>query len=441
MGEADGPRAVEVEAALGELSRIGAPEEAGSGWNRLAWTEAHLAARDWFADRARRLGLEVEDDAAGNRWAWWQPPGAAASPAIATGSHLDTVPDGGAFDGALGVVAGLSAVAALQAGRAELVRPVAVVAFADEEGVRFATPTFGSRVLTGALDAQALLDRRDDRGVTLGEALRAAGVDPARLGPEPERVARLAAVVELHVEQGRALADLGAPLAVGSRVWPRGRWRLRVHGESNHAGTTPMGRRRDASVVLAAAVTAARDAASRHGGVATVGHQRLSPNTPSAVPGFAEGLLDARAPDDAALEVITADWTTQVHAAATTARCETEVERVARSAGVDFDEGLRERLRAAAVRAGAGEPAQATTAALLESPAQATTASLRESPAQATAAGHDAAALAAAGVPAGMLFVRNPTGVSHAPAEHAESSDVVAGVRALTAVLEDLACR
>jgi N-carbamoyl-L-amino-acid hydrolase len=189
-------------------------------------------------------------------------------------------------------------------------------------------------------------------------------------------------------------------------------------------------------------VTAARDAASRHGGVATVGRQQLWPNAPSAVPGSAEALLDARAPDDATLDVITADWNTQVQASATTARCETEVDRVARSAGVEFDDGLRERLRAAAVRASSREPpAQATTPSLRESPAQATTASLREPPVQETAAGHDAAVLAAAGVPAGMLFVRNPTGVSHAPAEDAEPTDVVAGVRALAALLEELACR
>ncbi len=164
-----------------ELSAIGLD---GSGaTTRLAWTEEAAAAAEWFDRTALRLGLEPQTDRNGNRWAW---AGTPAPGAVITGSHLDSVREGGSFDGALGVVTGLIAVHLLKR-RGDCNTPMAVVSFADEEGGRFDTPTFGSRALLGSLDVQAILDRRDRDGVTLREALRAAASSPSSSDPDPER--------------------------------------------------------------------------------------------------------------------------------------------------------------------------------------------------------------------------------------------------------------
>src|SRR5215211_4594009 len=190
----------EFEACFGGLAAIG--RDLAGGWTRLAWTDEDRQARAWFESEAAARGLAVDRDPAGNLWAWWGPD-AAAGGVVAVGSHLDTVRGGGAYDGALGVVSGLLAVGQLIERGVEPARPVAVVAFADEEGGRFGVPTFGSRLLTGALDPADLLGRVDEHGTSVAEALAAAGIDPDGFGPDPDRVGRLAGFVELHVEQGR----------------------------------------------------------------------------------------------------------------------------------------------------------------------------------------------------------------------------------------------
>ena len=396
------------------LAAIGRDPERG-GWSRLAWTPQDADARAWFRAEAERRGLDVERDRNGDLWAWWRPQGA-AGPAVVTGSHLDTVPGGGAYDGALGVVAGLLTVDALRAAGAHPVRPIAVVAFADEEGARSGLPTFASRLLTGALAPAAALARTTADGVPLGEVLAAAGVDPAGLGPDPERLADVAAFVELHLEQGRGLADLGAPVAVATGIWPHGRWRLEAAGEGNHAGTTRMEDRRDPARVLAAAITGAAVHAVAAGGVATIGRVLVSPNGTNSVPARVRAWLDARAVDEDALTALLEGWTAEVERAADASGVSVELAEESRTPAVSFHGGLAGQVAAAVARQG------------------------EEPPRLSTAAGHDAGALAAA-VPAAMLFVRNPTGVSHSPAEHADDADCLAGVAALGAVLEELACR
>ncbi|MGH9119182.1 MAG: M28 family peptidase, partial [Acidimicrobiales bacterium] len=193
---------------FGGLAAIG--RAAGGGWQRFAWTREDRQARRWFTDLAHDVGLDVELDGNGNLWAWWGEPG---PDSIVTGSHLDTVANGGAYDGALGVVSGLLAVDDLcrTRGSAPPPRSLAVAAFADEEGGRFNLPCFGSKLLTGALEPAAVLDRRDADGVSVAEAMADfdAGADPSGIGPDRERLGRIGAFVELHVEQGRGLADLG----------------------------------------------------------------------------------------------------------------------------------------------------------------------------------------------------------------------------------------
>ena len=409
----------EFEGCFGRLAEVG--RDPDGGWTRLAWTEEDRLARAWFEAEASARGLTVERDPAGNLWAWWPGPDPGADgedpePVVAVGSHLDTVRGGGAYDGALGVVSGLLAVGELIERGVEPRRPVAVVAFADEEGGRFGVPTFGSRVLAGALDPAELLARVDQEGTGVAEALAAAGLDPDAFGPDPARLGRLAAFVELHVEQGRGLADLGQPVALGTGIWSHGRWRLTLTGEANHAGTTRLADRRDPMLGLAAAVLAARAAATELGGVATVGRVVVEPNSANSVPGRVLAWLDARAAEEQRLDWLVAAFQAAVEDAAGRERLAVELVCESRSPGVTLDRDLAARLDTC-LRARGLEPA-----------------------ALPTAAGHDAGALAAA-VPTAMLFVRNPTGVSHSPAETAALDDCLAGIEALAAVIEELACR
>nr|MBA2529264.1 M20/M25/M40 family metallo-hydrolase [Euzebyales bacterium] len=223
------------------------------------------------------------------------------------------------------------------------------------------------------------------------------------------------AFVELHIEQGRGLADLDRPIALCSGIWPHGRWRLTVDGEANHAGTTRLGDRRDPMLVLAEAVTQARRQAQAVDGVATVGRVRVAPNASNAIAERVDVWLDARAPDGGRLDGLVDGWKRAAHATAVKHGCRATLVPESRSAAVQFDAGLRERL--SRTLAHGSDP-------------------LPELP---TAAGHDAGVLADH-VPAAMLLVRNPTGVSHSCDERAETDDCVAGVRALADTLETLAC-
>ncbi|MFM8774592.1 MAG: M20/M25/M40 family metallo-hydrolase, partial [Actinomycetota bacterium] len=212
-----------VVARLEEIADVGRDPSSG-GYRRLAWTDPDLALREWFTGQSSALGLDVEADRNGNLWAWWGDP--AAGGAVVTGSHLDSVPDGGNFDGPLGVASALAAVSELQRRGAHPRRPLAVACFTDEEGGRFGVACIGSRLATGVLAPERALALRDADGVTFAEALTRAGRDPGSLGADPDRLSRIGAFVELHVEQGRGLIDLQQPLAVGTAILPHGRWRI-----------------------------------------------------------------------------------------------------------------------------------------------------------------------------------------------------------------------
>ena len=370
------------------------------GYRRYAWTPSDLACREWFAAEAARRGLHLVVDRNGNQWAWWGDPDA-DGPGIVTGSHLDSVPDGGAFDGPLGVISAFAAVDLMREQGVVPARPLGMVSFTDEEGARFGIACAGSRLLTGALDADRARRLTDADGTTLAEAMRAAGHDPEQLGRDDETLSRVGTLVELHVEQGRGLVDAGAAIGVAHGIWPHGRWRLDLDGEANHAGTTRLVDRDDPMLRLAAAVLAAREAATARSAVATIGRVTVAPNGTNAIPSRVRAWLDARGADETDVRAVVA----AVGAAAGTEPVEESWTPL-----VAFGGGLRDRL---ADRLG-GVPVLPT------------------------AAGHDAGILAAAGVEAGMLFVRNPTGVSHSPAEHAEMDDCHAGVAALATVLAEL---
>jgi N-carbamoyl-L-amino-acid hydrolase len=384
------------------------------GYRRYAWSAADLECREWFRDQAAARGLDVETDRNGNLWAWWGQPG---PDAVVTGSHLDSVPDGGAYDGPLGIVSGFAAVDVLRQRGVHPVRPVAVVAFSDEEGARFGVACVGSRLATGALDPDRARALRDPDGTTLAEAMKSAGHDPQALGRDDERLRRVAAFVELHVEQGRALVDLAAPVGVASAIWPHGRWRFDFTGTPDHAGTTRLVDRNDPMLPFALLVLAARDRAMALDALATVGKVRVEPNATNAIASAVHAWLDARAPDEATVAELVADLTKHAGAVAADHGVRLTVERESWSPLVEFGERLRDRV-AACLTARTGAPV----------------------PLLPTGAGHDAGVLAA-DVPTAMLFVRNPSGVSHSPLEHADESDCLAGVAALADVLEDLACQ
>ena len=379
------------------------------GYRRYAWTDVDAELSAWFEQEAARRGLTCSRDRNGNQWAWWGEPG---PDAVVTGSHLDSVPDGGAFDGPLGVVSALLAVDELRARGAVPARPVAVVRFADEEGARFGVACAGSRLLTGALDPDRAGALRDRDGVRLAEALRSAGVDPECLGRDEEALARIGVFVELHVEQGRGLVDAGAAVGLGTAIRPHGRWYWRFEGAADHAGTTLLGDRRDPMLPFAATVLEARRLAEQLGAVATVGRVHVTPNGTNAVPSLVEAWLDARAEDEPTVSQLVADLTAVAERSARAHGTTVTVTQESWSPLVSFDPALLDRVSTV----------------------------LGDVPALPTGAGHDAGVLAPH-VPTAMLFVRNPTGVSHSPAEHAETADCVAGVRALADVLEELACR
>lgn len=384
------------------------------GYRRFAWTDQDATLREWFAGEAAARGLDLTVDRAGNQWAWWGDPDAAARAGrkgVAVGSHLDSVPDGGAYDGPLGVVSAFAALDLLRAEGFEPARPIGVVNFVDEEGARFGVACAGSRIITGALDADRARGLRDGDGITMAEAMARAGHDPAQVGPDPAVLRRIGAFVELHIEQGRGLVGLGRPIAVASSIWPHGRWRLELIGEANHAGTTRLEDRHDPMLALAAAIATAREAAAARGCVATIGKVRVEPNGVNAIPSAVHAWLDARGPREADVRAVVAEVARAAAAQIDVAGADVAPVEESFTAETVFSTELRDRLAAL----------------------------LGDAPTLATGAGHDAGILAAAGVPTAMLFVRNPTGVSHSPAEYAALEDCLAGVTALARVIEDLA--
>lgn len=390
-----------------DLESLGLDSTSG-GYHRFAWTREDHDLREWFAGECAARGLDLTTDRMGNQWGWWGDPDAAVAagdPGVVIGSHLDSVPDGGAFDGPLGVVGSLAALDALRAGGFVPSRPVGVVNFADEEGARFGVACAGSRVITGALNADRARGLADRDGVTMAEAMRAAGHDPAHLGRDDETLARVGTFVELHVEQGRALVDLGHAVGVGSDIRPHGRWRFYVPGEANHAGTTLLEDREDAMLGLAAAIIAARRAAERHGCVATVGKVHVVPGGVNAIASSTTGWLDARGSDPDAVLRVVSDVREVV------AEFDGLMTQESWTPVTDFDPVLARRM--------------ATMLGGL--------------PVIGTGAGHDAGILANDGIRTAMLFVRNPTGVSHSPDEWASADDCLAGIAALAHVVTDLA--
>jgi beta-ureidopropionase / N-carbamoyl-L-amino-acid hydrolase len=389
--------AEKLEELLSDLVPIGLGEDGGT--TRLAWTREDEEAAGWFARRAGAIGRTMERDPAGNLWAVPDTPG----PWWAAGSHLDSVREGGRFDGALGVAAAFAV--------AEHA-PIAVISVADEEGARFNTPTFGSRALVGRLDVDDALDRVDDRGVTLADAMAGAGVDPDGLGDAPQWLEKLRGFLELHVDQTRDVASGFSAAGVVTRLAARLRLQVELAGRADHAGTTPREERHDALAAAARIIVRAdSESAERLGMVFTTGRLEVEPNAPTTVPSRARMWLDARAPDAETVESWKEAVTAEAHRVAEEAGVTLELRTASWSPGTDFPEDVRNALRVA-----------------LPPPKQQIV----------CYAGHDAGVIA--GVrPAGMVLVRNETGISHSPEEEVTLEDAAVGANALLTAVGRLA--
>jgi allantoate deiminase len=393
----DAERAV---SGLRELARLTSDER---GAQRVAWTETWVAAREWLGGELVGIpGVTFDTDQAGN--AWTTLPGDDERFVIA-GSHLDSVPDGGWLDGALGVIGGLEVLRAL-AGEP---RPLTVklVDWADEEGARFGRSLLGSSAAAGTLDPDAVRGLSDRDGVALPDALAAHGVDLDRAGDARERLEGAVAYLELHIEQGPVLERLGLPLGVVTGTFGVRRHRLRFSGAHAHAGATPMDARRDAFLAAARSALAFRaDAAAREDVRATTGAVAVTPGIATAFNGACDITLDQRASDAAVLAEMLATARAAAARAAADEGCEVAWEHVWEIEPIPFDPRLIER---------AEEVVQALAGACRRLPSGPL---------------HDAAEMARV-MPTAMLFVRSLGGVSHTKDEDSAVEDVELGVRAL----------
>ncbi len=400
-----------VTGLLAEIAEVGRDRQRG-GYSRPVHSAAEQQLREWFVAHAAKRGLEVETDRNGAIWAWWAPSGT-YDDAVVTGSHLDSVPGGGAYDGPLGVASALVAVDRLAERRVAGGRPLAIVVFPEEEGSRFGVACLGSRLLTGAIAPERALALTDPDGHTLAEVVARGGLDPAHLGADPVALGRMGSFVELHVEQGRGLVDLDAPVAVATSILGHGRWRISLTGEGNHAGTTLMSDRRDPMVAAGQLVVRVRDLARKRSDArATVGRIAPTPGGTNVIASRVDLWLDVRHPDDAVTAALVAEIRDEAGVVAAEEGCLAAMTEESFSATVDFDAELRDDLAA----------------------------QLGGAPLLSTGAGHDAGVLKDH-VPTAMLFVRNPTGVSHAPDEGCEDVDAEAGAAALAESLAWLAVR
>jgi allantoate deiminase len=393
-----------LERRIAELSRIAGR---GSAVSRLGLSAEEQRARELVGGWLTARGAQVRRDAAANLFARF----AGEGEAILVGSHLDSVPEGGRFDGALGVLCAVEAVESLVDAKVKLRRPVEIVAWADEEGARFGVGLFGSTAAFGRL-APGVTERRDRDGVSIAEALRAIGErgDPTAARRDPKE---LAAYLELHIEQGPRLETAGLALGVVSAIVGIYHSRVTVRGRADHAGATVMAARADALAAASEIVLAVeRIARGRPDSVGTVGEIAVRPGAKNVVPGECVFSLDLRAASDhdgLVHEVLDA-----VAKVASSRGIEASIDELARVPVTPLDPKIRAVLKRAAKSVGV------------------------DAPELVSGAGHDAQNPALSAVPTGMIFVRS-TGGSHTPREFASIEDAALGAQALANAIRELA--
>lgn len=368
------------------------------GINRPAFSDADMAARRWLMERLAQAGLAARMDAIGNVFGRWD---VGSGPALLIGSHLDTVPEGGPFDGTLGVCAALEAVRAMQTASLLPVRPIEVICTADEEG-RFGG-MLGSQALTGEVDAAWIERAADADGVKLSAAMREQGLEP--LGDARLDLSQVAAFLELHIEQGPILAEAGLFIGIAEAVSGVINWTVTLTGAANHSGTTPMGRRRDAFQGLAAFAGQIEAVIAEVGGAEsrlTIGKVELAPNFPHSIPGQATFSLVIRDPDAGMMDCLEFACRHCLDRIATSRRLSLTIEEQSWLPPTALSGVLVDRLSALAAASGIAAKRMVS------------------------GAGHDAQTFARH-VPAALVFVPSVGGVSHAPDEWTEWTDVEAG--------------
>jgi hydantoinase/carbamoylase family amidase len=394
--------AIDATRVIADLRELAGRTSDDRGAQRLAWSQTWREAREFLGELLAEIGIEPEFDPAANLWARLDgaQPG---SPALAVGSHIDSVPDGGWLDGALGVMAAVGVLRAWAAAEAPPARPLALVDWADEEGARFGRSLFGSSAWTGSLDPSELEGVRDAEGLTAAEVLAANGVDLEALGePLGERPR---AYLELHIEQGPVLEAEGNPVAAVAGCAGVERHRLRFHGQASHAGTTPMDARRDPGLVAFETALTVERTARQHGGVGTTGAVALHPGIATAVPGTAELLVDLRHRDSGELEAMLDEVIDFAREASEARGCEATYEEVWRIEPIPFD---RELVGVATeVVSEAGGRAEPLTSGAL----------------------HDAAEVARV-LPAAMVFCPSIGGLSHAAGEDTGEAELAVAIAA-----------
>jgi allantoate deiminase len=407
-GEIDGDR---LWSRISELAEIGKSE--GGGVTRLSFTEEERAAKDLAASHMREAGLDVREDAAGNLIGCREGR-VEGAPIVLTGSHLDSVRNGGNFDGPLGVLGAVEALQTMEERGVETERPVEVVAFTDEEGARFSFGMIGSRATAGTLTPKHLANE-DENCVSITEAMRASGLDPGRLGEAARARGSVYAYVELHIEQGRILESDDLPVGVVSGIAGPAWLRFTLAGEAAHAGTTPMNLRRDALAAAAAVVGRIEREAARTGtSVGTVGQLELSPGGINIIPGQVTFSLDLRDIDEGVRNDVEA-------------RIMHEAALLCEKRGVELETKTLQRLP------------PTPCSALVRDAAREACADVGLEPFElASGAGHDGMHLADL-CPIGMIFVRSADGLSHNPAEYSSKEDSANGAEVLYRTLLKLA--
>jgi len=409
LGAVDGAR---LQALLTGLSEFGKNPEGGV--SRLGFSEADLAARRWVIEKMKEAGLEVWVDAAANLYG--RRPGSDPSlPVILFGSHIDSVPKGGNFDGDVGSMGALEVMMTLRDEKAVTRHPLQMVIWSNEEGVHFGKGIFGSRAATRGPDPGEL-EARDEEGVTLAEWLRRYGGDPAKMESARLDPKKVGAYIELHIEQGGVLDLRGIQIGVVEGIVGIDRFNVTLEGFANHAGTTPMEERRDALVAAARLIQAVREEVMARPGrqVGNVGWIQVLPGAPNVVPGLVRMPIELR---DLKREVID-DMA---------ARIRNRAEAVAREASVSI----------AIEPYATDEPALTDPALqdLIERSAREARFTTLRLP---SGAGHDAQSLGRAGIPIGMIFVPSEEGISHSPKERTEWEDCTRGAEVLYRVVREL---
>lgn len=398
---------------LRTLSTIGGRTDGGI--DRLAWSDADLAGRRWFADRIREAGLEARLDEALN--VFGHVPGA-SGPFVLTGSHLDSVPEGGRLDGAYGAVAALEVLRTLAESGDPLAGRIEIVGFADEEGVRFAIGLIGSLALTGDLKLEQLRDAQDERGTPITQVLANAGREFDRLGDARRHLASIATFLELHIEQGPRMEAAGMDLAVVTGIVGVHRQRVRILGMQNHAGTTPLPLRRDAGRAAARAAAGLYELVQGIDGdaVANIGVMTFDPGGVNIIPGRASFTLEVRHLGEPIVRRIVDAFRRQLETICDQEGCSADAELLSWVPPAPMDPTAMDDIEAACREL--GKPPSRLW----------------------SGAGHDAAVLSHH-VPSGMLFVPSIGGVSHAPQESTSDEHLVLGARALLRAVRHTASR